>query len=90
MSRPPLLSLLGVAVIVAGVALDLVVHLALPADGDHHVHAGFSPSEHTAHLVVMLGMTLTLAGVVVDGVRRQLQRPDRPARIERSPSHAHR
>ena len=90
MSRPPLLSLLGVAVIVAGVALDLVVHLALPADGHQHVHAGFSPSEHTAHLVVMLGMTLPLGGVVVVGARRQLQRQDRPARIERSPSHAHR
>jgi hypothetical protein len=90
MSRPPLLSLLGVAVIVAGVALDLVVHLGLPADGHQHVHSGFSPSEHTAHLVVMLGMGLALAGVVIDGSRRQLSRRRLPASIERSPSHAHR
>jgi hypothetical protein len=90
MSRPPLVSLLGLAVIAVGVALDLVVHLALPADGHQHSHAGFSPSEHTAHLVVMLGMTLTLAGVVIDGARHQLRRRHGPAPIERSPSHAHR
>ena len=79
-----------VIVIAVGVVLDLVVHLAIPADGHQHVHSGFSPSEHTAHLVVMLGMTLTLAGVVADGARRQLQRRHRPAPIERSPSHANR
>jgi hypothetical protein len=88
MTRPPLLSLLGVAVAIAGVALDLVVHLALPADGHQHVHVGFTASEHTAHLVVMLGMTLIWAGVVTDGVHHQLSRRSLPARVERSPRHA--
>jgi len=84
MIRPPLMSLLGVAVAVAGVALHLAVHLTAPADGHEHLHVGFSLSEHTAHLVVMLGMVLTLAGFVIDGARRQLERRRRPALVERS------
>ena len=88
MTRPPLLSLLGVVVAIAGVALDLAVHLALPAEGHEHVHVGFTASEHTAHLVVMLGMVLIWAGVVTDGVIRQLLRRPSPARVERSPRHA--
>jgi hypothetical protein len=90
MTRPPLLSLLGSAVAAAGLALDVAVHLALPADGHEHLHAAFSPSEHTAHLVVMLGMVLILAGVVADGARRQRARRQPSASIERSPGHAHR
>ncbi len=88
MSRPPLLSLAGLLVIGAGLALDVVVHLTLPATHQHH--AGFSPSEHSAHLVVMLGMALTLAGVVIDGARLQLQRRHPPAPSERSHTNAHR
>jgi hypothetical protein len=88
MTRPPLLSLLGVVVAIAGVALDLVVHLALPADGHQHVHLGFTASEHTAHLVVMLGMVFIWAGVVTDGAHRQLWRRPSPARVERSPFNA--
>ena len=84
MTRPPLVSILGVAVAILGVALDLVVHLSAPADGHEHVHAGFTLSEHAAHLVVMVGMVLILAGVVVDGARRQLNRRLRPALVERS------
>ena len=84
MSRPPLPSILGMAVAILGVALDLVVHLSAAADGHEHVHAGFTLSEHAAHLVVMVGMVLILAGVVVDGARRQLSRRVRPALVERS------
>ena len=49
---------LGLAVIVFGLVLDLVGH-------------GFADmaSAHLGHLVVVLGMVLTLAGVVVDGTR---------------------
>ena len=54
---------------VAGLGLDLWVHLA-PAH--EHVHSGFHPQEHMAHLVGVVGMALTWAGVVVDGVRRQV------------------
>ncbi len=88
MNRPPLLSILGMAVAILGVALDLVVHLSAVADGHEHVHAGFTLSEHAAHLVVMVGMVLILTGVVVDGARRQLSRRVRPAPVERSASDA--
>ena len=88
--RPPLVSLAGVAVIGAGLVIDLVVHLTLPAASHEHAHATFSPSEHAAHLVVMVGMALTLAGVVMDGARRQFQRRELPVPTERSDSHAHR
>lgn len=88
MTRPPLVSLLGVAVAVLGAALDLAVHLSAAADAHEHLHAGFTGSEHAAHLVVMVGMVLILAGVVVDGARRQLNRRLRPAPVERSASDA--
>jgi hypothetical protein len=88
MNRPPLLSILGMAVAVLGVGLDLVVHLSAAGDGHEHVHVGFTLSEHAAHLVVMVGMVLILAGVVVDGVRRQLSRRLGPALVERSASDA--
>jgi hypothetical protein len=88
MNRPPLVSIIGVAIAILGVALDLVVHLSAAADGHEHIHVGFTLSEHAAHLVVMAGMVLILAGVVVDGARRQLTSRVRPARVERSASDA--
>lgn len=88
MTRPPFTSLLGLAIAFLGVALDVAVHLSVPADGHEHVHAGFTLSEHAAHLVVMAGMALVLAGVVVDGVRRQLMQRVTSARVERSAPHA--
>lgn len=72
----PALAVVGLLVIVAGGGLDLVVHL-LPAHD--HSHDGFEPQEHMAHLVVVMGMTLTLAGVIADGVRRQFRRASPPA-----------
>lgn len=89
MIRPPLVSIAGVGVIGAGLVLDLLVHLTLPAAAHHSPHAGFSLTEHAAHLVVMVGMALTLAGVVIDGARRQIQRREIPA-PERSDSRANR
>lgn len=81
----PRLVIAGVLVMVAGLGLDLLVHLA-PAH--EHVHAGFDPQEHVAHLVGVVGMALTWAGVVIDGVRRQARRTS-PAQ-ERSGSYADR
>jgi hypothetical protein len=66
----------------AGAGLDLYVHV-LPAHD--HTHAGFEPQEHMAHLVVVVGMTLTLAGVVADGIRRQFRRASSPAEERSSP-----
>lgn len=56
----------GFAVMVLGIAADLVAHLD-PAL-DHH-HGGVTGPELSAHLVVFVGMALVLIGVVVDGVR---------------------
>jgi hypothetical protein len=67
-TRPPLLALLGVAIAVVGLGLDTVVHLTAPEA--HHHDIGFSLQEHGAHLVGLIGMTVALAGVVIDGARR--------------------
>jgi hypothetical protein len=62
----PLGSKVGIAVMVLGIAADLVAHLD-PAL-DHH-HGGVTGPELSAHLVVFAGMALVLVGVVIDGVR---------------------
>ncbi len=67
----PRTSLVGLTIIALGVAVDLTVHLAVGAD---HGPAGFTPSEHAAHFIVLPGMVLTLAGIVIDGARHQAQR----------------
>lgn len=81
--RVPGLSKAGALVIAAGLLLDLAVHIVL-----HPVHDGLvaaSPAgEHLAHLVVVIGMVLILAGIVADGVRSQR----RHARQEGSVRHA--
>jgi hypothetical protein len=62
----PLGSKIGFAVMVLGIAADLVAHLD-PAL-EHH-HGGVTGPELSAHLIVFVGMALVLIGVVVDGVR---------------------
>jgi uncharacterized membrane protein len=62
----PLGSKIGFAVMVLGIAADLVAHLD-PAL-DHH-HGGVTGPELSAHLVIFVGMALVLIGVVIDGVR---------------------
>ena len=62
----PLGSKLGLAVMVVGIAADLVAHLD---PGLEHGHGGMTGPELSAHLVVFVGMALVLIGVVVDGVR---------------------
>ena len=70
LSGIPTVVVIGVLVIVMGVGVDLGVHTLAP---HAHVDGGFDPSEHMAHLVVVVGMAITLAGVVADGVRRQVR-----------------
>ena len=84
-TRPPFICLVGLAVMAWGVVVDVGVHLTA---GPVHDHGGFSPSEHGAHAIVLLGMVLTLAGVVIDGTRRQLRRRGSTAAPERSSAHA--
>ena len=72
--RPPIpgISKLGAAVIAVGVLFDLVEH-DLSHVGEAHIGA-FPIAEHLAHLVVLLGMVLVLAGIVADGVQVERRR----------------
>jgi hypothetical protein len=64
--RLPFVSRIGLAVMVLGIAADVVAHL--DPGLDHH-HGGVTGPELSAHLVVFVGMALVLIGVVIDGVR---------------------
>jgi hypothetical protein len=64
-SRPvPGVTKLGAATIAFGLVFDLSEHSFASASS-----AGFTVGEHAAHLVVLIGMVLGLAGVIADGVR---------------------
>ena len=82
----PRLAKAGGLVIAAGLAFDLAAHTFL-----HPIHdallGAFPLQEHVAHLVVIVGMVLVLAGVVADGVRSQ-RRLNRRRRV--SPAERHR
>ena len=71
LARLPLLARAGLAVLIAGVLIDLLTPVL---GGFHPSHHG---TGHVGHLVAMAGMAATLAGVVIDGSRRPV-RP-RPA-----------
>src|SRR5687767_12270777 len=66
----PALSRIGLLLMVAAGAFDVLVHLTAQA---HVGHDGLG-LEHVAHLLGVVGMVLVLAGVVTFGVRRQLRR----------------
>ena len=66
----PALSRIGLLLMVAAGAFDVVVHLTADEHAGHH---GFGP-EHVVHLLGVVGMVLVLAGVVTYGARRQLRR----------------
>jgi hypothetical protein len=65
-SRFPIASQIGLAVMVLGLATDLLAHLDPALDHDHGAMTG---PQLSAHLVVFAGMALVLIGVVLDGVR---------------------
>ena len=72
----------GIVVIVAGLVVDTFVHtLGVVTAG---TLAALVVEQHLAHLVVLVGMVITLAGVVHDGVRGN----DRLDRSGRESSHA--
>lgn len=66
----PALTRIGLLVMVAAGALDVVVHLMASEHAGHHVFG----VEHAAHVLGVVGMVLVLAGVVAYGARRQLRR----------------
>ena len=59
------LSRVGVLVLVVGAAADVLAHLSA---GSWDGAIGFTPAQHSAHLVVLIGMLFTLLGVVVNGI----------------------
>ena len=75
--RLPWLAKLGIGVIAVGVLVDAYVHsLGVVMAGSL---AALVVQQHLAHAVVLLGMVITLAGVVLDGARGsgRLVRPGR-------------
>ena len=82
-SHPPVptLAKLGAATIALGLLDDLVEHTMGAAA--HAGAAGFAAGEHIAHLLVLIGMVMVLAGVVADGARHSGR-----SRPEGSPSDA--
>ena len=83
MTRPtppvPSFAKLGAAIILLGLVADIAMHAV--ASG---LHDGLSAGEHLAHLMVLIGMVVTIVGIVADGSRRQGREP----RPERSPRDA--
>lgn len=57
----------GIAAIVVGLVVDLIEHTVVSHAHDA-ILAGFPVGEHAAHLLVLVGMVLVLAGIVADGV----------------------
>src|SRR5689334_23353686 len=81
LSALPRAAKLGVTVVASGLVVDSWVHtLGIVTAG---TPAAFIVQQHLAHLVVLVGMVLTLAGIVADGVAH-----GRSIRSERSPSRA--
>jgi hypothetical protein len=69
--RPvPGASRLGAVVIAFGLLFDFVEHDFVSHVGDARI-GSFPIAEHAAHLVVLVGMVLVLAGVIADGIRTQ-------------------
>jgi hypothetical protein len=64
--RVPLTILIGLALMATGVLLGV----APLGSTSHHDHTGLG-GEHFAHMIVIAGMVLVLAGVVAHGVRTQ-------------------
>lgn len=66
----PGLAKAGALAVAAGLLIDIAAHTVLHPEHDA-VIGGLPPGEHLAHLVVVIGMVLVLAGIVADGARSQ-------------------
>ena len=66
----PTLAKAGAAVIAIGLLVDLAAHSVLHSVHDELIGA-FPLGEHFAHLVIVMGMVLVLAGIVADGIGSQ-------------------
>jgi hypothetical protein len=73
---------MGAATIALGLVFDASEHsFSLAPLG---ANAQFSAEQHLAHLVVLVGMVLVLAGAIADGISTS----SRSSRQNRSPRHA--
>lgn len=81
-----MLARIGLAAMVIGAVLDVVVNLAAGPHAMHH-RVDFA---HLGHLLAIVGMVLVLAGVAIHGARRQLSRRDPAADSGGLDSNAHR
>ena len=68
LARLPLVARAGLALVLAGVLIDLLAPVLGGFHAAHHTGTG-----HVGHLVAMAGMAATLVGVVIDGARRQVR-----------------
>lgn len=76
----PPVAVVGLVVMVAAGALDVVLHLGGAGHAEHRL-----VSEHLAHGLGFTGMVLVLAGVAIHGARRQLrQRATRTGGFDRN------
>ena len=66
LSELPVGARLGVAVMLIGLGLDLVAHGFVTGGA---ATGAILAGRHTAHLVVLVGMLITLGGIVIDGSR---------------------
>jgi hypothetical protein len=68
----PSLTVVGFGVIALAGVMEVLLYLAA-GNLAGHLHGGFAP-EHGAHLLGIIGMVLTLAGVIYDATRRPTRR----------------
>jgi len=76
----PVLAKVGAVVIAFGLGLDTFEHTIGRSVHDALIGA-FPLGEHFAHLVVVIGMVIVLAGVIADGIRTQRRLGRREGRV---------
>ena len=82
----PSVTVVGFGVLGLAAVMEVLLYLAAGNPGGHE-HGGFAP-EHEAHLLGIIGMVVTLAGVIHDAVRHPTRRSS--AKTGGLQPHAHR
>jgi hypothetical protein len=68
----PSVTVVGFGVMALAGVMAVLLHLAAGNQAGH-LHGGFAPVQG-AHLLGLIGMVLTLSGVVIEGARRPTRR----------------
>jgi hypothetical protein len=68
----PSVTVVGFGVLALAAVMEILLYLAAGTRAGH-LHGGFAP-EQGAHLLGLIGMVLTLSGVVFEGARRPTRR----------------